>query len=122
MGGLLAGQGGSVAGIVDAAKNGSILGVSATRIAAILAGAPGASALTADNAVKKITLGSGVTTIGADTGSAGFSFTDNVSGPNPSNGTFLLGDGDTAIDGLVIVKTGGFTPPAGVTPLKLITV
>lgn len=121
MGGLIAGQAGSVGGVVDAAKNGSILGVNALRIAAILAGTPSANNLTTDNAVKKISGLTGATAIGADLAPPGFGFMDNAAGPNPANGVFQLGDGDTAIDGLVIVKTGGFTGPHPA-PLKLIEV
>jgi hypothetical protein len=118
--------------VVDFVKNGSISGVKATRIALIIAGSAAPDALTADNAVKKITGLSGVTTlgsnvtvpplpIGATDDANGFSFTDNVVGPNPANGIYQLGDGDTALDGLIIVQ-GNFTAPAGATVLKLITV
>lgn len=123
MGGLFAGLGGMKGGIVQSALNGSISGIDAGRIAAILAGRPASDAITADNAVTKISGLKNVTAIGADVNTnTMFTFTDNATGPHPNNGLFLLGDGDTAIDGLVVVKTGGFTPPAGVTPLKLITV
>jgi hypothetical protein len=124
MGGLIAGQGGNFgpgSGAVDPTKNGSILGVNAMHIAAILAGAPTADNLTADNAVKKISNLTGVNVIGADLDPPGFDFIDNPAGPNPANGVFLLGDGDIALDGLVIVKAGGFTGPHPA-PLKLIEV
>ena len=35
---------------------------------------------------------------------------------------FVLGDGDTAIDGLIIVKSGGLITPITPAPLKLIIV
>jgi hypothetical protein len=116
MGGLIAGRAGISNGIVAAAKNGSIATVQAERIAAILAGAPASNALTADNAVIKITGITGATQIGADVNTnTTFDFTD--SGVNGFN----LGEGDTALDGLVIVKTGQFVNPP-VTPLKLVEV
>ena len=116
MGGLVAGQGGSANMVLDASKNGSILGVKATRISAILAGFGGASSLTADNAVKKISKITGATAIGADVNTnTTFDFTD------IGNAGFNLGDGDTALDGLIIVKAP-FTPPASINVLKLVTV
>lgn len=126
MGGLVAGQRGMGGG---SAVNGSIAKVSAAKIAAILAGRPDASQLTEANAVTKISAIT-ATAIGAETNLAGshseaggFTFNDNiVAGPNPGNGTFLPGDGDTAIDGLVIVKLGGGGASLPVAPLKLIQV
>jgi hypothetical protein len=129
MGGLIAGRSGAAAGVVDITHNGSISGITAKRIAAILAGAPAANGLTRDNAVFKISGLRGVTTIGADLGTTpmgstteagGFTFIDNAGPPNPANGMFQLGDGDTALDGLVIVLTGQFH--SSVDPLKLIEV
>ncbi|MGB8168257.1 MAG: hypothetical protein WCF18_12240, partial [Chthoniobacteraceae bacterium] len=104
MGGLFAGTGGTgtIAGLA-----GSITNVSATRIAAILAAnsSTTASNLTTANAVTAIT-GVTATKFGADLdGDTTFDFTDNPAGPHPSNGAFLLGDGDTAIDGIIIVKS-----------------
>ena len=111
MGGLVSGLGGQVTGGGFAA-NGGISGISATRIAAILAGAPGAwgtNGLTELNAVSKISGLKDVTKIGADVNTdTMFTFTDSATGPNPANNQFLLGDGDTAIDGLVIVAKGKF--------------
>ena len=115
MGGIVAGFGGRVGGVIDTTKNGSVTGVTADRIAAIVAGAANANALTTDNAVSKIT-GIKALVIGADlNGNGSFNFTDNPGGPHPANGLFLLGDGDTALDGLVIVKTGGAANLTGLT-------
>ncbi|MEA3209594.1 MAG: hypothetical protein QOE70_2651 [Chthoniobacter sp.] len=121
MGGIVAGLGGRVAGLIDTAKNGSVSGVTAERIAAIVAGAAKANALTTDNAVTKIT-GLNVLAVGADVNGTGFSFTDNPNPPNPSNGVFLLGDGDTALDGLVIVKSGGGGAALPIAPSQLFEV
>jgi hypothetical protein len=129
MGGLIAGRSGAAAGIVDITHNGSISGITAERIAAILAGVPAANTLTRNNAVSKVSGLRGVTKVGADLGTSplgstteagGFTFVDNAGPPNPANGIFLLGDGDTALDGLVIILTGQFHSP--VEPLKLIEV
>jgi hypothetical protein len=108
---------------VVAGLAGSISKVKAQRIAAILAGHPTGSTLTAANAVTSISDISALV-IGADVGDdqvftfaeggtvvAGFQLSDNVADTD-----------DTALDGFVLVKTGGFTPPAGVVPLKLIEV
>lgn len=116
MGGLVAGQGGKVNLVVDATRNGSIENVSARRIAAIIAGKDDGTSLSAANAVTAI---SGITTsiIGADVNNDRlFTFTD-----NGGTADFDLGTTDAAIDGLVIVKTGGFTGTFP-TPLKLISV
>jgi hypothetical protein len=94
MGGLIAGQ----AGTGGVAVNGSISQVSATRIAAIFAGRPAPNNITAANAVQSLTLIS-AQVIGADVNhNELFDFTD--AGP----AGFNLGDGDTAIDGFVLVK------------------
>lgn len=115
MGGLIAGQAGATGGTVDVTKNGSISNITATRIAAILAGAPAANAINGSNAVVKISGLKNVTTVGADVGGdTAFDFTD--AGP----AGFNLGDGDTAIDGLVVVLTDGYE--STVVPLKLIEV
>lgn len=105
MGGLFAGQS------PTPSLNGSVTGISAARIAAILAGTPAANALTAANAASSITKIK-ATAIGADRGAAGFDFTD-----NDGDMEFELGDGDTALDGLVIVRAGSGVFP--VDPLKL---
>jgi hypothetical protein len=102
MGGLFAGLAGSgqTAGIT-----GSINGVSAKRIAAILAAAPNTDAnnLTALNAVHDLA-NITATSIGADVNApAGFTFI------NAGGVGFNLGDGDTALDGLVIVRDGAGT-------------
>lgn len=115
MGGLLAGQGGGGSGPIDPKLNGTITGVSATRIAAILAGDCASGSLENDNAVSKISKIT-ATTIGAEPVlTPGFDFTD-----NDGDMVFQLGDDDTALDGLVIVLAGKSTLP--VTPLKLIEV
>jgi len=127
MGGLIAGLAGSKDGAdVDPARNGTISGIAATRIAAILAGsviAPGgvfdgtkANGLTQSNAVSKITKIAGVSKLGADAiMPTGFTFIDNNPGGG-GNGMFQLGDGDTAQDGLVIVL--GTTTVLPVAPLR----
>ena len=116
MGGLFAGTGGT-GGTPGAA--GGIVNVTATRIAAILAVNQNttASSLTTANAVTQIN-NVHATVFGADNVNAGiYDFVDNV-------GTigFVLGDGDTAIDGLIIVKSGGLITPITPAPLKLIIV
>ena len=108
MGGLIAGQ----AGAGGAATNGSISQVTATRIAAIFAGRPAANNITAANAVQSLTL-INAQVIGADVNhNEVFDFT------NAGAAGFNLGDGDTAIDGFVLVKhaTDLAGLPAG--PLK----
>ena len=116
MGGLFAGTGGTGA---TTGAAGSIVNVTATRIAAILAVNKNTVAddLTAANAVTQIN-NVHASVFGADNVNSGiFDFVDNV-------GTvgFLLGDGDTAIDGLIIVKSGGLITTLAPTPLKLIIV
>ncbi len=96
MGGLIAGKSGGVG-----AENGSISNVQATRIAAIFAAddATRANNLTIANTVFALT-NVKASTIGADLdGDEAFDFIDNAVTPN---GTFGLGEGDTAVDGLVI--------------------
>lgn len=115
MGGISPGLGGSKGSTPDPTKTGTVATVSATRIASIIAGAPANNAITATNAVPKIT---GITTavLGADINGDGvFTFT------NAGAAGFTPGDGDTAIDGLVLVKTGGFTITT-VQPLIVVTV
>ena len=101
MGGLFAGTGGT--GTI-AGSAGSILNITATRIAAILAvnSNTTASNLAATNAVTAITNVKASIYAADNVNSGVFDFTDNV-------GTvgFVLGDGDTVIDGLVLVKSGG---------------
>jgi hypothetical protein len=99
MGGLIAGLAGDA---TTDGQAGSIDGVQARRIAAIFAGNDDTNAneLTTANAVKSI---KNITAnvIGADrNGNGTFDFT--------GAGGFGLGQGETAIDGLVIVKSGGF--------------
>src|SRR4030095_15046858 len=105
MGGLVVGMGGSVAGVFDVNRNGSIPNLSAGRIAAILAGQHvSAGNLTESNAVKNIT-GLSASFIGADvdldrqldfnegvTVVAGFQLNDDAADTD-----------DSAIDGVVIV-------------------
>ena len=120
MGGLVAGLGG--AGDTD--LNGSISGINVGThtIAAILAGRPAANGITVANAVTKI---SGIVAgkIGADNGTIGIfdymegSSSDTAFQPNSTNTTT---DGDTALDGLVIVNKGGSVLP--VAPLLLVEV
>jgi hypothetical protein len=125
MGGLVAG----IRGIgLGSAVNGSISKVSADRIASILAGRPAANAVSYANAVTKI---SGIKinlpggTIGADVnGDMDFDFIQggaNTTYEPSSEGTPT--DGDTAIDGLIIVKLGGGGAALAITPgAKLVEV
>jgi hypothetical protein len=119
MGGLVAGKAGTGAG---GAVNGSIANVSATRIATILAGRPDADAIDYANAVTSIT-NVHANVIGADVKHNGvFDFIEGgaTAGYQPDDAHNAT-DGDTAIDGFVLVKAAG-TPVFNVTPLKLITV
>ncbi len=123
MGGIVAGEKGSGSG---AATNGSITKVTAGRIAAMIAGTPASNAVDYANAVWKI---SGIIagTIGADVNGDGkFDF---IPGPNSINpgydpsGDKHPADGDTAIDGMVLVRIGGVPPNAfSVNPLELLIV
>ena len=117
MGGLVAGQGGL------GAANGSITNVSATKIAAILAGRPLANAVGYGNAVTKLSKIS-ASAIGADVNnSTTFDYTEGsgTTGYQPdNNGTST--DGDTALDGLVLVKKNGGGSTLPVVPLKLIEI
>ncbi len=108
MGGLFAGQS------PTPSLNGSVTNITAARIAAILAGTPAANELNPENAVTKIAKLK-TTAIGSDLDPGGFDFTD-----HDGDSQFELGDGDTALDGLVIVRAGGGTFP--VTPLKVMEV
>ncbi len=124
MGGLVAGLAGSLGGAEsDPTRNGTVSSITATRIAAILAGnvsVPGgvfdgttADRLTESNAVRKLTK-IRASVLGADAvAPAGFDFIDNAA---TSNGVFALGEGDTARDGLVIVL--GTTTVLPVEPLR----
>jgi hypothetical protein len=115
MGGIAAGLAGLTDATRDLESNGAVMSISATRIAAIVAGTPLADALTSENAVSRIAKLQKVTTIGADVdGDTEFDFTD------AGDPGFNLGDGDTAIDGLVIVLSGQYQ--SSVTPLKLIEI
>ncbi len=122
MGGLVAGRGGALNGVFDVSRNGSINNVSAHRIAAIVAGSIGPGTLVAGDAVASITkLKAAV--IGADLNNNGaWDFTE---GATHVSGFQFHDDAsdhdDLLIDGLVLVKTGGFASPP-VTPLNLITV
>jgi hypothetical protein len=118
MGGLLAGQAGSVAGaLINTAKNGSVTNIIADRIAAIVAGPNIGSTPDASNAVSKIS-GITATVIGADQDDNDkFSFVD----ATPTNGVFNIADGDTVTDGLIIVRSDGYTAPTGIL-LKVVTV
>jgi hypothetical protein len=119
MGGIVAGMRGTGAG---AATNGSIANITADRIAAMLAGSPAANAVGYGNAVQKI---SGITAsvIGADVNGDGiFSFTEGgVDGTYQPDGAHHATDGDTALDGFVLVRSGGLGK-LPVAPLKLIEI
>jgi hypothetical protein len=97
-GGISVGQGGTGA---TPGRNGSVLNLRADRIATILAGRPAANAITAANAVTAIS-NVRAFVVGADVN--GNELFDYVDLPPPG---FNLGDGDTAIDGLVVVRAGG---------------
>jgi len=116
MGGLVAGHKGDGGG---KATNGSITGVTATRIAAMLAGTPAANSIDYDNGVYKISKIT-ASVLGADVnGNSVFDWTDGTAAhtfqPDDSGNST---DGDTAIDGLILVRKGGFSV-VPVTPLKL---
>lgn len=113
MGGVVPGQ-----SLMNAAQNGSILGVTATRIAAIYAGAALAIPLNG-NAVKAIkNLVTDV--LGADTNDpVGFTYTE-----NNADADFDL-EFDTALDGLVITQAAVIAKKkdgTALTPLKVVTV
>jgi hypothetical protein len=110
MGGLLAGQGGAVNGVFSIDRNGSIASITATRIAAIIAGSGSAGVLTSFNAVQSIS-GLHASLVGADVDKDGvFDWNE---GGSVVPGFQLQDSGtdsnDKALDGLVIVKLGGVT-------------
>ncbi len=113
MGGIIAGLGGSSS--MDRV-NGSIANITAKRIPAIYAG----EQIGTINSNAFVTSISNITAsvIGADLdGDDTFDFSD-VGSPG-----FGLSTGDTAIDGLVIVKTDGFDDDTvGATPLRVLSV
>ena len=121
MGGLIVGLGGSVNGVFDSIRNGSINSVTATRIAAILAGAQAEDNVTAFNAVKSIT-GLSASHIGADVdGDRQFDWIENTStqvGFQLPGAPTTTDTDDVPRDGIVIVKTGGFTPAASTVIFK----
>jgi len=104
-GGLFAGQGGGA----TAALNGSISDVTANRIASIIAGRPGGTTVGDANDVISI---SGIKTkvIGVDLNNNGVADDD-------TGAAWTVGDADFLVDGVVIVKSGGFT---GAHPAPLI--
>ena len=122
MGGLVAGRGGALNGVFDVSRNGSISNVSAHRIAAIVAGSEDAQSLVPGDAVLSITKIK-ATVIGADPNGDGM--WNYIEGASNTPGFQFHNDGtdtdDSLIDGLVLVKTGGFASPP-VTPLHLIEV
>jgi hypothetical protein len=116
--GLSSGMGGISAGVrgagLGSASNGSVSGITADRIASIVAGG---GFLNAD-AVYSLS-GIHANSIGADLNNDGiFTFTPS---PAPVHTGFIAADGDVPIDGLVVVRAAGL---AGTMPpiLKLITV
>ena len=115
MGGLTVGLGGAVNNIFDATRNGSITNVTATKIAAILAGAKVGNTVAAFNAVKSIT-GLKVSLIGADVdGDRQFDWeedTATTTGFQLNGAAGVKDTDDVPKDGLIIVKTGGYTPDA----------
>lgn len=114
MGGLIVGLGGAVGGVLDLNRNGSITSVTASRIAAILAGAESGHMISAFNAVKSIT-GLKANFIGADVdGDRQFDWTENTAttGFQLNSATGVTDTDDVPTDGLIIVKTGGYTSDA----------
>lgn len=111
MGGIAAGQAGEVNGRVVVTRNGSIIDVAATRIAAMVAGQPDALSVTNDNAVLKIAK---ITAprIGADVAGDG-SF-------DPS--AFVPGGDVPAEDGFILVRASGLRLLDTAVVLKLFTV
>jgi hypothetical protein len=96
MGGLIAGQGGGN----NSALNGSISDVSATRIAAIVAGRVDGAQVSDTNDVISIS-GISAKVIGADLNHDGVA--DDILGVG------WTGVGDQLVDGIVIVKSGGYS-------------
>ena len=124
--GLIAGAAGGVDGIYSNAGNGSITGVTATRISAIYAGLNRVLTITGDfdstNAVAQIT-GLATTVLGADrNGDHAFTFSEGDSDLIFQLPDDVAADGDSTTEGLVIVKAGGFVIPSSLTPLKVIEV
>jgi hypothetical protein len=119
MGGLVSGIRGTGDG---SAVNGSIATVSATRIATILAGRPSANAVGYGNAVTTLS-GIAATVIGADVANDGFTYTEGGSDSEyqPDSAKHPT-EGDTAVDGFVLVKKNGGGASLPVSPLKLIEV
>lgn len=113
MGGLVAGQGGSVGTTASVDRNGSIVDVTATKIATILAGANVGNAPTTDNAVKSIAkLKVGLLGGDAD-GDGAFDWSEGATSVAGFELKDAAGNGDVddmPLDGLVIVKQGGYTP------------
>ena len=111
---LIAGHEGNVNGAVVSLTNGSITNVTGDRIASIVAGRVTAANLSSANAVASI-VGLHAAIVGADVNGDGkFSFTEGNNSQSPQ--TYELpgdpsGDGDVAIDGVVIVKAGQFKAP-----------
>jgi hypothetical protein len=119
MGGIMSGIKGTGAGT---ATNGSIVKVTADRIAAMLAGSPDANAVGYGNAVQSIAKIT-ASVIGADVNGNGiFDFTegggDGTYQPDDSHHPV---DGDTALDGFVLVRAGGLGK-LPIAPLELIEV
>ena len=108
MGGLFAGMGGD--GATDGLA-GSITSVSAKRIAAILA-------VNDDTEPDNLSAANGVTQIsGIKTGAIGADLDKDGIADNSVGTVYQLGD--TAVDGLVIVKASGL-PPGGLNPAPLL--
>jgi hypothetical protein len=111
MGGVAAGQAGAVNGRVAVTKNGSIINVTAARIAAMVAGRPDAEGVTSANAVLKIAK---ITAplIGADVGSDGNFYPADFDPRNPDNTS-------AAMDGFILVRASGLSPLNTAVVLKL---
>jgi hypothetical protein len=129
-GGISAGQGGGAPSF--GAANGSVSAITAARIATIIAGRPAANAVSSLNGVSHLAKIK-ATVLGADTGIVGDhheispnggTFDWNEGGGNntyePSTGD-LTPDGDTVIDGLILVNAIT-APHLPVTPLKLVLI
>jgi hypothetical protein len=111
MGGLIAGLGGAVAGVFDSNRNGSITTVTATKIAAIFAGANGPfTSVSSFNAVKSITALTAAF-IGADVdGDRQFDWTENAVFTGFQLNNNISDMNDVPLDGFVLVRIGGYTP------------
>jgi hypothetical protein len=117
-GGLVAGKGGTG---LTLGKAGSITGITADRIATIIAGKTATNALSSINAVSSITLVNAAV-IGADLDHDGmFDFVDSIGTTAFDLSPTIGGTSDAPTDGLVLVSATGAIS-LSVQPLKLVKV